>query len=122
MSGEPEAELATSAARDQGSASVNDQARIPPALMLRQLAFVMQASRALYVAAQQCLLPRLRRNNMAAVVIGEVADHPHAGIVRDIRVGVAFNVLNVVSGKASGVFNTDAPVLVSSRVGIMHGR
>ena len=120
MSGEPEAELAASAARDQASASVNDQVRIPPALMLRQLAFVMRASRALY-AAQQCLLPRLRRNNMAAVVIGEVADHPHAGIVRDIRVGVAFNVLNVVSGKASGIFNTDASVFVSSRVCTMRG-
>ncbi len=34
----------------------------------------------------------------------------------DIRVGVAFDVLNVVSGMASGVFSRDASVFVSSRV------
>ena len=31
---------------------MNDLVRVPPALMLRQLAFVMRASRALYVAAR----------------------------------------------------------------------
>ena len=40
----------------------------------------------------------------------------------DIRVGVAFDVLNVVSGTASGVFRRDASVFVSSRVCIMHAR
>jgi len=34
----------------------------------------------------------------------------------DIRVGVAFDVLNVVSGQARGVFSRDASVFVSSRV------
>jgi hypothetical protein len=42
--------------------------------------------------------------------------------IRDIRVGVAFDVLNVVSGPASGVFSSDASVFVSSRVCIMHAR
>jgi hypothetical protein len=42
--------------------------------------------------------------------------------MRHIRVGVAFDVLNVVSGPASGVFSKDASVFVSSRVCIMHAR
>jgi hypothetical protein len=42
--------------------------------------------------------------------------------MRHIRVGVAFDVLNVVSGPASGVFSKDALVFVSSRVCIMHAR
>ncbi len=42
--------------------------------------------------------------------------------IRDIRVGVAFDVLNVVSGTASGVFIRNALVFVSSRVCIMHAR
>ncbi len=37
-----------------------------------------------------------------------------------IRVGVAFDVLNVVSGTASGVFSRDASVFVASRVCITH--
>jgi hypothetical protein len=40
--------------------------------------------------------------------------------IRDIRVRVAFDVLNVVSGTAGGVFSRDASVFVSSRVLIMH--
>jgi len=42
--------------------------------------------------------------------------------IRDIRVGVAFDVLNVVSGTASGVFSGDASLFVSSPVCIMHAR
>jgi hypothetical protein len=42
--------------------------------------------------------------------------------IRDIRVGVAFDVLNVVSGPWSGVFSRDASVFVSSGVCIMHAR
>jgi hypothetical protein len=38
------------------------------------------------------------------------------GTIRGIRVGVAFDVLNVVSGPASGVFSRDASVFVSSQV------
>jgi hypothetical protein len=38
--------------------------------------------------------------------------------MRDIRVGVAFDVLNVVSG----VFSRDASVFVFSRVCLMHAR
>jgi hypothetical protein len=44
------------------------------------------------------------------------------GTIRDIRVGVAFGVLNVVSDPASGVFSRDDSVFVSSRVCIMHAR
>ena len=40
----------------------------------------------------------------------------HAGIIRDIRVDVAFDVLDVVSGPASGVFSTDASVSVVTDV------
>jgi len=42
--------------------------------------------------------------------------------MRDIRVGAAFDVLNVVSGPRSGVFSRDASVFVSSRVCVMHAR
>jgi hypothetical protein len=45
-----------------------------------------------------------------------------AAQIRDIRVAVAFEVLDVVSGTASGVFSTDALVFVSSRVCIVHAR
>ena len=38
------------------------------------------------------------------------------GTIRDIRVGVALDVLNVVSGMANGVFSRDASVFVSSPV------
>ena len=37
-----------------------------------------------------------------------------------IRVGRAFEVLNVVRGTASGVFSRDASVFAASRVRIMH--
>jgi hypothetical protein len=40
------------------------------------------------------------------------------GTIRDIRVGVGFDVLNVVSGPASGVFSRDASVL--SPHGFLH--
>ena len=40
--------------------------------------------------------------------------------MRDIRVDAAFDVLNVVSGTASGVFSRDASVFGASRVCIMH--
>jgi hypothetical protein len=47
--------------------------------------------------------------------VGLVAYHPHAGIIRDIRVDLAFDVLNVVGGPASGVFSS-ASMFVSSRL------
>jgi hypothetical protein len=40
------------------------------------------------------------------------------GTIRDIRVSVAFDALNVVSGPASGVFSRDASVFVPS--GVLH--
>ena len=42
--------------------------------------------------------------------------------VRGIRVGVAFEVLNAVSGTPSGVSGGTLQLLVSSRVCIMHTR
>jgi hypothetical protein len=44
------------------------------------------------------------------------------GTIRDICVGVAFDVLDIVSNPASGVFSGDASVFVSSRVCMMHAR
>jgi hypothetical protein len=40
------------AARPQGGALMNDKTAVPPAIVLRQLAFVMRVSRALYAAAE----------------------------------------------------------------------
>ena len=42
--------------------------------------------------------------------------------VRGIRVGVAFEVLNAVSGTPSGASGGTPQLLVSSRVCIMHAR
>ncbi len=49
---------------------MNDQARVPPALMLRQLAFVMRASRALYAAAELGVADILAAGPMTS---GEIA-------------------------------------------------
>ena len=42
--------------------------------------------------------------------------------IRDIRIGVAFDTLDVMSSKASGVLSRDASVLVSSRICVMRAR
>jgi hypothetical protein len=60
-------------------------------------------------------LPELRH------FVGEERTH-RVEQIRDIRAGVAFDVLNFVTGTASGVFSRDALVFVSSWVCILRAR
>jgi hypothetical protein len=57
---------------------------------------------------------------LGARAVGDAGGRWRPEQIRDIR--VACDVLNVVSGTASGVFSRDASVFVSSRVCIMHTR
>jgi hypothetical protein len=68
---------------------MNDLVRVPPALMLRQLAFVMRASRALYVAAQLGVADILASGPMtsaelAATAGTDSARHLRGGSARSI--------------------------------------
>jgi len=77
---------------------VNDQARIPPALMLRQLAFVMRASRALYVAAQLGVADILAGGPMTSAELATATGTDAPTLRRLLRALVAH-----------GVFEEEAP-------------
>ncbi len=77
---------------------MNDQARIPPALMLRQLAFAMRASRALYAAAQLGIADILAAGPMASDEVAAKAGTDAPTLRRLLRALVAL-----------GVFDEEAP-------------
>jgi len=71
---------------------MNDQARVPPALMLRQLAFVMRASRALYVAAQLGVADILASGPMTSAELAAAAGTDAPTLRRLLRALVAHGV------------------------------
>jgi hypothetical protein len=77
---------------------MTDEAPVPPALMLRQLAFVMRASRALYAAAQLGLADFLAAGPMTSAELGAASGADPATLRRLMRALVAH-----------GVFEEEAP-------------
>ena len=77
---------------------MNDLVRVPPALMLRQLAFVMRASRALYVAAQLGVADILASGPMSSAELAATAGTDAPTLRRLLRALVAH-----------GVFEEEAP-------------
>jgi SAM-dependent methyltransferase len=77
---------------------MNDLVRVPPALMLRQLAFVMRASRALYVAAQLGVADILASGPMTSAELAATAGTDAPTLRRLLRALVAH-----------GVFEEEAP-------------
>lgn len=77
---------------------MNDQAAVPPAFLLRQLAFVMRASRALYAAAQLGVADSLARGPMTSAELAAAAGTDAPTLRRLLRALVAH-----------GIFEEEAP-------------
>jgi Dimerisation domain len=77
---------------------MTEQSDVPPALMLRQLAFVMRASRALYAAAELNLADFLASGPMTSGELAAAAGADAATLRRLMRALVAH-----------GVFEEDTP-------------
>lgn len=102
---------------------MGDEARVPPALMLRQLAFVMRVSRALYAAAQLNLADLFADGTMTSGDLAAATGTDAGALRRLLRALVAFGVFEEESpdrfrlNAAAEMLRTNAPG--SQRAGVL---